>query len=55
MGLNTMNEHCKTLHAGGVASARQGKDRRTKVYFIPEPIRREPGWLDYGWRRFRVL
>lgn len=51
----TMNTHCKTLRDAGVIASHPGEDRRSEVYFIPEQIRREPGWLDYGWCRFRVL
>ncbi|MEQ1858679.1 MAG: hypothetical protein ABMA13_01945 [Chthoniobacteraceae bacterium] len=49
-----VNLHCQSLHEAGVVSWRPGKDRRWDVYFIPEGIRREPGWLDYGFCRFRI-
>lgn len=50
----TVNTHCKTLRDAGVIASRPGQDRRSEVYFIPAENRREPGWLDYGWCRFRV-
>lgn len=52
-GFDAVNRHCKVLAQGGVVSSRTGTDRRSAVYLIPEPVRREPGVLDYGWCRFR--
>ncbi len=51
---DSANHHCKMLLKGGLVSSRKGEDRRTTVYFIPEPIRQHPGFLDYGWCQFRI-
>lgn len=53
-GFDAVNKHCKALAAGGVVATRTGTDRRSTVYFLPEPVRREPGFLDYGWCRLRI-
>jgi hypothetical protein len=49
-----VNLHCQSLQEAGLVSWRPGEDRRWDVYFLPEQFRREPGWLDYGFCRFRI-
>ena len=49
-----INLHCQSLQEAGLVSWRPGEDRRMDVYFIPEQFRRDPGWLDYGFCRFRI-
>ena len=53
-GFDSINVHMKVLAKAGVVSTRRGEDRRSTVYFMPEAIRREAGFLDYGWCRFRI-
>jgi DNA-binding MarR family transcriptional regulator len=49
-----INLHCQSLHEAGLISWRPNEDRRSDLYFLPEQFRREPGWLDYGFCRFRI-
>ena len=49
-----INLHCQSLNDAGLISWRTGTDRRSDTYFLPEQFRREPGWLDYGFCRFRI-
>ncbi len=49
-----INLHCQSLHEAGLIAWRPNTDRRSDIYFMPEQFRREPGWLDYGFCRFRI-
>ena len=50
-----INLHCQSLHEAGLVSWRRNEnDGRSDIYFMPEQFRREPGWLDYGFCRFRI-